>query len=290
MLNTEPRTSQKKNVQQDGQADPNKRRVFGLRGCLASLIVCRGSRRLFGRLTFVVRRSSPRSTRIMTWNSRDILDILDQCCDTNTFPMLDNGYIYLAATRLSLFRSSLDWAIVIEVFGFSPRAGLPDTCIQTFASRLHNRNPSSNYVTHQAYEKYLANNSHNESRSVFPMSPGDWQDSETGECVAPDAISVSVRDMSIALPSADEFVDCGITLENPPQVEVFELCRFLAARICDQVLATPNERRVSVLPDMEQILLLDEWHHPNLVDDERASNSETFSQLADVLVTGDVSQ
>jgi hypothetical protein len=46
--------------------------------------------------------------------------------------MLDNGYIYLAATRLSLFRSSRDWAITIEVFGYSPRAGIPDTSIYTF--------------------------------------------------------------------------------------------------------------------------------------------------------------
>jgi len=46
-----------------------------------------------------------------------ILAILDRCCDRNTFPMLDNGYVYLAATRLSLFRSPDDWAIAIEVFG-----------------------------------------------------------------------------------------------------------------------------------------------------------------------------
>src|SRR5690349_24690426 len=58
-----------------------------------------------------------------------ILSILDRCCDAFTFPMLDNGYVYLAATRLSLFRAAPDWAMVIEVFGFSPRSGLPDTHI-----------------------------------------------------------------------------------------------------------------------------------------------------------------
>lgn len=42
-------------AQQVGQADPAKRRVFGFRGCSASLIVCRGSRRLSGRLTLDVR-------------------------------------------------------------------------------------------------------------------------------------------------------------------------------------------------------------------------------------------
>lgn len=44
--------------------------------------------------------------------------------DAYAFPMLDNGYVYLAATRLSLFRSSTDWAVAVEVFGYSPRAGV----------------------------------------------------------------------------------------------------------------------------------------------------------------------
>ena len=79
----------------------------------------------------------------MQFAADQILAILDRCCDSFTFPMLDNGYVYLAATRLSLYRSVSDWAMVIEVFGFSPRAGLPDTSILTFASRLHNRDAQS---------------------------------------------------------------------------------------------------------------------------------------------------
>lgn len=55
----------------------------------------------------------------MPASAPDILAVLDRCCDACTFPMLDNGYVYLAATRLSLFRSKADWAMVIEVFGFS---------------------------------------------------------------------------------------------------------------------------------------------------------------------------
>lgn len=82
----------------------------------------------------------------MSFDPEEILSILDRCCDAFMFPMLDNGYMYLAATRLSLYRSAADWAMVIEVFGFSPRAGLPDTSIQIFASRLHDRNPPEGYL------------------------------------------------------------------------------------------------------------------------------------------------
>lgn len=216
-----------------------------------------------------------------------ILSILDQCCEAYTFPMLDNGYVYLAATRLALFRSSDDWALVIEVFGFSPRAGLPDTHIATFASRLHNRDRPERYVSHEAYEAYLDNNPHNESRFVHPMQEGKWQDEEDSEFVALDAREVVVRGESVSVPSLEEYARAGIELEEAPRVQVFELCRSLAAVERDRVLATPDEQRVSVRPEMKKILQLDEWHHPDVCGDDRPSTSETFRQLAQVLATGD---
>lgn len=221
-------------------------------------------------------------------NPREILSILDRCCDAYTFPMLDNGYIYLAGTRLSLYRSTQDWAMVIEVFGFSPRAGLPDTCIQTFASRLHERDTPENYVTRSAYENYLVHNPHNESRSIFPVHERPWQDAQNGELVAEGASEVVVRNRAMRLPALEAYSGHGIELEHAPRVQVFELCRYLADVAREQVLATAQERRVSILPEMSQILQLEEWHHPNVVDDEaRPSGSETFRQLAQVLATGE---
>jgi hypothetical protein len=225
----------------------------------------------------------------MTIDSGEILSILDRCCDAFTFPMLDNGYVYLAATRLSLYRSPQDWAIVIEVFGFSPRAGLPDTHIQTFASRLHNRDTPKDYINRDAYENYLAIHPHDEYRTVFPVDEGPWQDAEHEEFVSADASEIVVRKQARPLPRPEDYARHGIKLEDAPRVQVFELCRYLAAIAREEVLATPQERRVSVLPEMGQILQLDEWHHPNVVDDEqRPGGSETFQQLAHVLATGDV--
>ena len=50
----------------------------------------------------------------MDWSSEQVLSVLDRCCRWLDFPMLNNGYIYLAATRLSLYRSDNDWALVEE--------------------------------------------------------------------------------------------------------------------------------------------------------------------------------
>ncbi len=222
-------------------------------------------------------------------NSADeILRILDDCGGAFTFPALDNGYVYLAGTRLSLHRSPEAWALVIEVFGFSPRSGLPDTHVYTFASRLHGRDRPDAYVSRQAYENYLANNPHNESRFVFPLAEGDWQDPENLELVAANATTVGVRGRPWSIPSIPTFEHHGIALEAAPQIHTFELCRYLAAVARDEVLARPLERRASVGPEMGELLVLEDWNHPDLVGDARPSESATFRQLAQVLVTGDV--
>jgi hypothetical protein len=225
----------------------------------------------------------------MNWKAQHILSILDQCCDTYEFPMLDNGYVYLAATRLSLYRSEDDWAIVTEVFGFFGPSGDPDTQICTFASRLRNRKSTTDFVSMDAYNDYLRQNPYNESRSIFPIEQRDWQDTEHWQFLAEGSRSVVVRGQKLPIPAIDEYARYGITLTRNPRIKCYEFCRLLAAIAREKVLATPSERRENVLPELRQIMQLEEWNHPNVVDDEdRPSGSETFQQLAQVLVTGDV--
>lgn len=223
----------------------------------------------------------------MSIDADDILSVLDRCCTRFTFPMLDNGYVYLAATRLSLHRSTEDWAVVIEVFGFSPRSGLPDTHIYTFASRLHDRDTPGAYKDREAYERYLAQNPNNDSRFTFPIGEGDWQDPQDIEFVADGAKDLPLRDSFQPIPSIAEYARQNIALKDPLRVQTFELCRFVAETNREAVLATPRERRVSVLPNMTQILQLEEWNHPDVTDvDNLPSGSEAFQQLAQVLATG----
>lgn len=223
----------------------------------------------------------------MHWRPKDILSILDECCANFTFPMLDNGYLYPAATRLSLYRTERDWGIVIEVFGYSPRAGLPDINLYTFASTLHNRDLPEKYNSPSAHANYLKNNPHNESRFVFPIEPGTWEDTESREFLARDASEITVRDRFVKLPALKEYGRHGIELMQTPQVQIFELCRFLADVERERVLASPKERRVSLPPDMKQVLQLEEWNHPDVVNNDLPSQSEAFQQLAEVLVQGD---
>ncbi|MCU5782827.1 hypothetical protein MA04_02127 [Alcanivorax balearicus MACL04] len=220
----------------------------------------------------------------MSWSKKAILGVLDQCAEDFTFPVLDNGYVYLAATRLSVYHSDTDWALVIEVFGFSPRAGLPDVQIYTFSSKLHDRDPPSNYVSQDAYENYLNNNPHNESRFVFPIENSAWQDQEDLERLSDNAVCV-LRGIEVPLPEPAAYADAGIELEDEAPL-TFEFCRYLAKEHRNRVLCTERERRVSVLPNMTLLLQLEDWCHPDVVAGELPSASPTFQQLAEVLETG----
>ena len=225
----------------------------------------------------------------MPIRSGAVLDILDRCAKDFAFPMLDNGYIYLAATRLALFRSEADWALVIETFGFSPRDETPSIAVQTYASTLHNRNPPGNYVSRKAYDGYLLANSNNESRFFWPMTGQGFHDPDDNMLVAPTVTSVQLRGSRVGLPSAADLSTLGIVPEHPPRLQIFELCRYLAGTKRSAVLALPSEQRVSVAPSHSLILQLDEWRHPDLAAGERPSEIETFRHLARVLGSGDVS-
>jgi hypothetical protein len=225
----------------------------------------------------------------MMHRAEQILAVLDGCCDAYTFPMLDNGYVYLAATRLSLFRSPDDWAIVIEVFGYSPRSALPNTFISTFASRLRNRKTAEQFVKPAAYDAYLAHHPHDQDHIVFPIEPGPWIDDGDGQFVSEAAKDLVLRGQRVPMPEAQDYRDADVELEHPPRAQVFELCRALAHRWRDQTLATADERCFNIPHDLVPLLTLDDWVHPDVVDAAvRPSRSASFQQLARVLASGDV--
>jgi hypothetical protein len=220
----------------------------------------------------------------MKWTSEKILEILDSCAEEFTFPVLDNGYVYLAATRMSIFGNNSDWAIVIEVFGFSPRSGDPDVQIYTFSSNLYERYSLEKYVSEDAYRNYLENNPFNESRFIYPIDNSEWVDEEDQENLSINGICL-LRGKEISFPPISHYEQLGINLEEDVPL-TFEFCRFLAENYRELVLSTQKELRVSVLPSMDLLLQLDDWEHPDISDGELPSSSEDFIQIANALAKG----
>ena len=190
----------------------------------------------------------------------EVLARLDEYALGDGFPMLDNGYVYLAAARMSLHRSPSAWAMVIEVFGYSVRAGDPHLAVYTMTG------------------------SERETDFFHPIDSEDWTDADD---VISGTTQVVLRGLPVELPAVQEYAAHRIDLEAPPQPSVMEVCRYLAAVHRDRVLATTEERRTRVRPDLRELLVLDEWRHPDL-GEERPSDLESFWQLAMVLETGDV--
>jgi hypothetical protein len=233
-------------------------------------------------------RQPPQATPSQTAEEA-ILAVLDQGCRDMVFPMLDNGYVHLAAARLSLYRSEVDWALVFEVFGFSPRAADPDVGVWSFGSRLANRKTREDYVSDEAHRTYLRVHPHDDAAFFYPFGDG-WQDPDDLELVAPGARTLTVRGKEVAIPSRAELRSFGIepTGPTPERVRTFEVCRYLAGIERDLVLATRDERRTHVPADLTEILVLDDWHHPDTVTGQVASETTAFRSIARVLTTGDI--
>uniref|UniRef100_UPI003B52815D DUF7003 family protein n=1 Tax=Roseovarius indicus TaxID=540747 RepID=UPI003B52815D len=209
--------------------------------------------------------------------ARAILGALDASAMGYVLPMLDHGYLYLAATRMSLFRSERHWAVVFEVFGFSPRVGVPDLWVTTIDGEI-DASGSSADDRHGRHPK---------AQTFRPVPDGDWIDVEDPERVAAEGRLV-LRGREMPLPERGAYAAAGIDLLEARPL-VFELCRYLAAMHREEVLATEAERRGNIAPDMAQVMVLDDWHHPDLAGGELPGDTETFRQLAEVLATGDAS-
>jgi hypothetical protein len=211
------------------------------------------------------------------------MSVWDRCAEDFNFPLLDNGYVYSAATRLSLYASPDDWAMCIEVFGFSPRSGDPDVTLYTFGSNVLRSKRVTDFVSSTAYDNYLSTHPFNECTFVYPIEAGDWQDAQNDELMASGSHEVVVRGASIRTPAIDEYAHVGISLQGTGVVHVFEFCRLLAERHRHLVLATEGERRRCIRPELRLLLTLNDWHHPDLASGELPSATGTFPYLAKVL-------
>lgn len=212
----------------------------------------------------------------MEHTPEDILEILDECVEAFTFPMLASDRAALAATRLSLYRSVTDWGLVIEVFAHDQGVGAPYVALYSFGSDLRERDPREDYVTRDAWEKYLRENPHNELRAAWPFDDESWLDEDDRELVRADVDHVLLRGAAVP-----------VARDESGAASVCDLARHLAATDKEAVMATREERRRSFAPELALLLVLEEWRHPDLIEDELPSESETFQQLAEVLVSGD---
>ncbi len=209
------------------------------------------------------------------FTTKEILAQFDRYAAEFTFPMLDNGYVYLADFRLEAYRDEARWAIVIEVIGVHNRASGHDginNCLHLFGNCLK-RPPGT------ANEDFLHLTEDGPDGPIFVEDSLD--------IVRPDSRIIRVRDRAVVFTlDTPEFAKYGIDLESA-EVHTHELLRLLIRQDRAPFLATEQELRDRIPPDLAMVLRLDEWHHPDSAGGDLPSGSEMFQMIAEVLVTGD---
>ena len=192
------------------------------------------------------------------YSTAEILEQLDASARAVTFPMLDHGYYFPVDARLHAFRDENRWAIVIETVGYNPRG-------------------SNLYDVLHFYGNCISGDP-GFTNSDFLGRVDNWddiEDAEFSEVWREGAASIVVRDQVLPVDGT-----AGQRLEG-----VF---RTLVPEHRDILLATEEEVRARIPTDLPRVLQLEEWTHPDIAASEKPSDSETFRQLAEVLVTGDV--
>ena len=229
-------------------------------------------------------------------DQQSIVRILDDAASAMDFPMLDNGYTYLADVRMTLFRGGSDWALVIEQLGcFNHPPSVEDAVsnhLYSFGNCILGPRPEG-YVSREAYERAVAAHPFDATHSVFPISDGPsgpWLDLEQWS-VPPSSSDLRIREQVVPIPrSRSEFDACGVKLGKSGAIRPEELLRVLVSRHRDLFRATDGELRKSIAkPGLSPILQLDEWEHPDLANGQNPSATSTFQGIAAVLATGNVS-
>lgn len=209
--------------------------------------------------------------------AEDILAQLDTCNSEYTFPMLDNGYIYPAGTKLAAYRDDKRWVIVIEVIGFSYRGGGHNgisNCLHIYGNCLQ-------YGPGTRNENFICLTGDANSCNTF--------DNEEYFYLNPECKSFTLRNKILPLYQDRElYKNSGIEIEDPERINAFEFLRLLDALHHNELVATENEIRDRIPVGLTRIIDLHNWFHPDVVNDELPSKNETFMQIAKVLETGNV--
>ena len=209
------------------------------------------------------------------YNQSQILSQLDACAADYTFAMLDNGYVYFVDARLSAYRTERYWAILIEVLGTNFRASGAFNDVYRFGNCF----PQTPGLADDGIFPVLDDPVND---AVFDADDRWDVLKETGVLrVRQQAISYDVT------PKALGNIGIGADEMDGGSASITELVRSLVPEHRNLLFATEEELNQRLQVDVPLILRLNEWNHPNVVEDELPSRSETFQLIADILVSGD---
>jgi hypothetical protein len=215
-------------------------------------------------------------TLICVMTPKSILEQLDLAASEFTFPMMDNGYVYPADVRMTVYRDTTRWLMNIEILGSGwPRKGgyhSFQNCLHLFGNAIHRKYGTAN-------EDFL---------DVIENLPDDpLFDEQYDWCVRPQTAAVKIRGNRVPIDLSLEALElAGIHLMEPPNIDPPAVLRSLLPQHRELLLATDQELEARNVHRLPQWLRLNEWFHPDLASNELPSKCETFQMLAEAISTG----
>jgi hypothetical protein len=210
------------------------------------------------------------------FDTSNILKQLDTCAKDFNFPILDNGYVYLADVRLTGYASPTLWVLIFETLGFFNRTGGIDgfsNALYCFGNNLNEPPGLSN------------------RRFIFPISDGPSEplfSEEDLDRIRLGVQTIAIRDQVVSLPQDPQFYYAkGIELQDPPRIYAYEVLRGLLPEYRQTLLATSAELERQMQTKLPRILRLDAWRHPDLINHESPSQLKSLQMIAAALVGQD---
>lgn len=205
----------------------------------------------------------------------EILRQLDTEAESYVFPMLDNGYYYHGDQKLTIFRDKKRWAILLEVLAYNNHLdGLEGitTIANVFGNCLTAWNDNDNF-------NYFASDSKTEA---FIYDENDYP-SKLNSLNK----TIKVKEVEIIIDfNKEHYKSKNITFEYNDKITPWEFMRALIPEYSDLFWLNREDISNKIPSDLPILMVLNNWHHPDLADEEKPSDTETFNQLADVIFTG----
>lgn len=253
--------------------------------------------------------------------ARDILSDLDHDARSEPafFPDFGHGYVYHVDARLTAYGDGTRWAIVIEQLGVNPRVmggGMHTTlyyhgnCVQLARQpgwsehdvqtiSIIRDGPSGPLMTEPRIDQINLTAKDVRIRDqVVPIRTDSnyyWARNIDVHVLTNEQIDEWIEQVRRFLPAAMAEQKVPHLEGERARVGKFELrtwhlLRGLVPEHRELLLATDAERRLGIPDGLPQLVQLDDWDHPRLIERELPSGSDAFKFVARVLAGADASK
>ncbi len=191
-----------------------------------------------------------------TARATQVLAQLDEIAAAHGFADVGHPYSYAVDARLHAYADAGRWALVVETLGYNPRGSNLFDEVHVYGNCLTAGVPG---IRDEDFRHRVDN-------------MDDVEDADEPETYAGDvAVRVRGRDLSV---------------DAEPGADLVDVFRSLVPEHRDLLLAEEDELRVRIPGDLAEVLRLEEWHQPDLLETE-PGQSEAYRLLAAVLATAD---